>query len=130
MFAVPEEVYGEDSKFAPASKPTPVAIEDDAELPMIGDERGVGGVVEIVKAKYGCAKGQRLKVIGETDSLLQFEGGKTAPKNQEDRGWKWVLRQRYPTSTRTRGPSTSGSWLPPSTSPSSADPPTQFRTEA
>merc|ERR1712147_218695 len=44
-------------------------------------------------AKYGCGKGQRLRVIGETCTLLQFDGGKTAPKNQEDKGWKWVTRE-------------------------------------
>ncbi|CAE7700762.1 SLC24A1 [Symbiodinium sp. CCMP2456] len=50
-------------------------------------------VVEMLKAKYGCLKGQRARVIGETQSLLQFEGGKTAPKAHEGSGWKWVIRE-------------------------------------
>ncbi|OLQ03571.1 Nipped-B-like protein B [Symbiodinium microadriaticum] len=28
---------------------------------------------------------------GETPALLQFEGGKTAPKNHEGMGWKWII---------------------------------------
>eukprot|EP00439_Symbiodinium_sp_Y106_P066383 s1784_g10.t2 len=53
----------------------------------------IAGVVEMLKAKYGCLKGQRARVIGETQSLLQFEGGKTAPKAHEGSGWKWVIRE-------------------------------------
>merc|ERR1719284_1339021 len=87
---MPEEVIGEDSKFAP---PPRITYDEEPSGPLVGEDRGVGGVVEILKPKYGCGKGQRLKVIGETGSLLQFEGGKTAPKNQEDKGWKWVLRE-------------------------------------
>mmetsp|Transcript_35221 Transcript_35221/g.76934 ORF Transcript_35221/g.76934 Transcript_35221/m.76934 type:complete len:512 (+) Transcript_35221:81-1616(+) len=87
MFAMPEEVSQEESRFAPAIEPKKAI-----EMPLMGDERGIGGVVEVLKAKYGCGKGQRLRVIGETGTLLQFEGGKTAPKNHEDKGWKWVMR--------------------------------------
>merc|ERR1712066_282274 len=60
---------------------------------MSGEARGVGGVVEMLKAKYGCARGQRLRVIGETSALLQFEGGKTVPKNHEGSGFRWVFRE-------------------------------------
>merc|ERR1712232_1049593 len=90
MFALPEEVTGSDSKFA---QPVRVCFEDEPSGPLMGQDRGVGGVVEVLKAKYGCGKGQRLRVIGETDTLLQFEDGKTAPKNHEDKGWKWVLKE-------------------------------------
>merc|ERR1719197_850139 len=89
MFAPAEIVTRTASKFSP---PPSMLLKDDS-VPLVGEERGVGGVVEILKAKYGCGKGQRLKVIGETGALLQFEGGKTAPKNQEDKGWKWVVRE-------------------------------------
>merc|ERR1712232_494308 len=89
MFSPAEIVSRNDSKFAP---PPSVLIKDDS-VPMVGEERGVGGVVEILKPKYGYGKGRRLKVIGETGNLLQFEGGKTAPKNHENSGWKWVLRE-------------------------------------
>lgn len=87
LYAPPEVVTRQASKFAPA------ACTADEDLNLVGDEKGIGGVVEMLKAKYGCAKGQRLKVIGETGSLLQFEGGKTAPKNHENTGWKWVVRK-------------------------------------
>jgi len=89
MFAPAEIVSRVASKFAP---PPSVEIKDDS-VPMVGEERGVGGVVEVLKPKYGCGKGQRLKVIGETGNLLQFEGGRTAPKNHENTGWKWILRE-------------------------------------
>lgn len=67
MFAAPEVVSRNESKFAP-----PLAIVAE-EVVIMGEERGVGGVVEILKAKYGCSKGQRLRVIGETGTLVQFE---------------------------------------------------------
>lgn len=86
LYAPPEEVFAWESRFAPP----PIEDEDSA---LVGESPGVGGVVEILKAKYGCSKGQRIRVIGETHSLLQFEGGKTAPKNHEDSGWKWVIRE-------------------------------------
>merc|ERR1712066_1150660 len=89
MFAPAEIVSRTASKFSP---PPSMLLKEDS-VPMVGEERGVGGVVEFLKAKYGCGKGQRLKVIGETGSLLQFEGGKTAPKNHEHTGWRWVLRE-------------------------------------
>eukprot|EP00421_Protoceratium_reticulatum_P009645 CAMPEP_0168373920 /NCGR_PEP_ID=MMETSP0228-20121227/9035_1 /TAXON_ID=133427 /ORGANISM="Protoceratium reticulatum, Strain CCCM 535 (=CCMP 1889)" /LENGTH=774 /DNA_ID=CAMNT_0008386853 /DNA_START=51 /DNA_END=2375 /DNA_ORIENTATION=- len=91
LFAPPELVLRQESKFAPP----PESAKDGPML--IGDDRGIGGVIEILKAKYGCGKGQRLRVIGETPALLQFEGGKTAPKNQEDKGWKWVMREEEET---------------------------------
>lgn len=86
LYAPPEEVFAWESRFAPPP------IEDEYSA-LVGESPGVGGVVEILKAKYGCSKGQRIRVIGETHSLLQFEGGKTAPKNHEDSGWKWVIRE-------------------------------------
>ncbi|CAJ1362351.1 unnamed protein product [Effrenium voratum] len=86
LYAPPEEVSAKESRFAP-----PETAEGGAAL--VGDSPGVGGVVEFLKAKYGCSKGQRLKVIGETQALLQFEGGKTAPKDHEGSGWKWVIRE-------------------------------------
>lgn len=83
-----EEVSRQESRFASS---TGKVAEDAASI--AGEDCGVGGVVEIVKAKYGCGKGQRFRVIGETSTLLQFEGGKTAPKDHENKGWRWVLRE-------------------------------------
>ena len=89
VYARPEEVQAENSRFASA-----VGTDDDDETsPLSSNVRGIGGVVEMVRAKYGCSKGQRLQVIGETSALLQFEGGKTAPKNHEGTGWKWVIEE-------------------------------------
>ncbi|CAK9074849.1 unnamed protein product [Durusdinium trenchii] len=87
LYAPPEEVSAKESRFAPQCKV------DDSDSALVGEVPGVGGVVEILKAKYGCSKGQRIRVIGETQSLLQFEGGKTAPINHEGSGWKWVIRE-------------------------------------
>jgi len=86
LYAPPEEVAANESRFAPPPL-------EDSDSALVGESPGVGGVVEILKAKYGCSKGQRIRVIGETHALLQFEGGKTAPKNHEDSGWKWVIRE-------------------------------------
>jgi len=88
IYAKPEEVRREESRFAP---PPAKGTEDNGGL-LVGDVRGVGGVVEILRAKYGCSRGQRMRVIGETNGLLQFEGGKTVPKNHEGSGYRWVLQ--------------------------------------
>jgi len=58
----------------------------------MGDGKGIGGVVEALKAKYGLARHERMRVVGETSSLWQFEGGKTVPKNHEGSGFRWVMR--------------------------------------
>jgi len=88
LYAPPSLVNHQESKFAPP----PAFYRDTLEV-TAGESRGVGGVVEILKAKYGCGKGQRLRVIGETAVLVQFEGGKTAPQNHEGTGWRWVVRE-------------------------------------
>lgn len=88
LYAPPEVVKASHSRFASAA----ATASDEPEEP-IGNEKGIGGSVEILKAKYGCGKGQRLKVIGETGDLLKFEGGKTAPKIHEGTGWRWVMRE-------------------------------------
>lgn len=90
LYAPPEEVCAMESKFASS---VDSARGGGAGQTLMGDAPGVGGVVEMLKAKYGCLKGQRARVIGETQSLLQFEGGKTAPKAHEGSGWKWVIRE-------------------------------------
>lgn len=67
---------------------------------MVGNVKGVGGVVEILKSKYGCTKGQRYRVIGECGGAVgmwRLEGEKkgiekTVPKNHvKEGGWKWVV---------------------------------------
>ncbi|CAJ1361215.1 unnamed protein product [Effrenium voratum] len=87
IHATPQEVKSEHSRFASSKKDT----ESASEGPLEGKVKGIGGVIEMLRAKYGCSKGQRLQVIGETNALLQFEGGRTAPKNHEGTGWKWVI---------------------------------------
>lgn len=92
--AKPQEVRPEQSRFAPPPEESGMPGEkaQEAEGPLVGEVKGVGGVVEMLRAKYGCSKGQRMKVLGETGALLQFGEGKTVPKNHEGSGWKWVLR--------------------------------------
>ncbi|CAK9053617.1 unnamed protein product, partial [Durusdinium trenchii] len=90
IHATPQEVRSEHSRFASAADPESFVTEETSG-PLVGQVKGIGGVIEMLRAKYGCSKGQRLRVIGETPALLQFEGGKTAPKNHEGSGWKWVI---------------------------------------
>lgn len=90
IHATPQEVRVEHSRFASAAEPESFVTEETSG-PLVGEVKGIGGVIEMLRAKYGCSKGQRLRVIGETPALLQFEGGRTAPKNHEGSGWKWVI---------------------------------------
>lgn len=92
VLAKPEEVKQGESRFAQTSTAPPKEPEPTSTGPLAGDVRGVGGVVEILKPKYGCTRGQRLRVLGETATLLQLDGGKTAPKNHEGSGYRWVMR--------------------------------------
>eukprot|EP00927_Polykrikos_kofoidii_P013681 TRINITY_DN15947_c0_g1_i2.p1 TRINITY_DN15947_c0_g1~~TRINITY_DN15947_c0_g1_i2.p1 ORF type:complete len:377 (+),score=52.58 TRINITY_DN15947_c0_g1_i2:84-1214(+) len=69
------------------------ATEAVVEEPLEGTVCGVGGVIEVTKCKYGCTRGQRLKVIGQKGEFWQCSGGKTMAKNQKDKGWRWVIRK-------------------------------------
>mmetsp|Transcript_70297 Transcript_70297/g.184253 ORF Transcript_70297/g.184253 Transcript_70297/m.184253 type:complete len:435 (-) Transcript_70297:26-1330(-) len=67
---------------------------------LVGKVKGVDGVIEILKAKYGCQKGQRWKVVGETAGpagiwkLKGPEGERSVPKTHlKEGGWKWVLEE-------------------------------------
>ncbi|CAE7867295.1 nipblb [Symbiodinium microadriaticum] len=92
IHAAPQEVRSENSRFAPPPETDPDSfVTEELEGPLTSEVKGIGGVIEMLRAKYGCSKGQRLRVIGETPALLQFEGGKTAPKNHEGMGWKWII---------------------------------------
>lgn len=69
--------------------------------PLVGTVKGIGGVVEILKPKYGCQKGQRFTVIGETGGPFtgnwQLEGKKTIPKTHlKEGGWRWVIETSKP----------------------------------
>mmetsp|Transcript_19259 Transcript_19259/g.41488 ORF Transcript_19259/g.41488 Transcript_19259/m.41488 type:complete len:487 (-) Transcript_19259:17-1477(-) len=121
LYAPPEVVDQEDSRFAPPPIPT-IAHHDDGALTAVNDS-GVGAIVEILKAKYGCAKGQRLRCIGETGTLLQFEGGKTAPKDHEGKGWKWV-----PVPKKTE-PKPAPKPVVPAAAPVSSNAPPFFKTD-
>jgi len=101
MFTQAEVVPTSESRFAKPVAPANKLLEtirreaEERERPngiLAGESIGIGGVVEILAMrKYGCTKGARLRCIGETSTLLQFEGGKTAPKMHEGVGWRWVL---------------------------------------
>lgn len=59
---------------------------------------GVDGVVEILKHKYECRKGERYRVIGERGGPgaghWRLEKGKTIPKTHvKEGGWRWVLEE-------------------------------------
>merc|ERR1712080_213691 len=62
---------------------------------LVGNVKGVGGVVEILKAKYGCSKGQRLRVLGDIGGpagMWKLEDDKTVPKpHLKEGGWRWVM---------------------------------------
>lgn len=64
--------------------------EPDALLPPSDHIEGIGGVVEINKARYGCRRGDRLEVVGESAKLWKLVGKKTIPKEHEGAGWHWV----------------------------------------
>lgn len=52
---------------------------------------GIGGTIMILRAKYDCARGEKLRCIGEKKDIWQFEGKKSAPKNHEGQGYRWLL---------------------------------------
>ena len=69
--------------------------------PLVGDTQGIGGVVEMLKNKYACSKGDRYRVVGEATQasplwILDGEASKGSqkivPKTHENKGWKWVMR--------------------------------------
>ncbi|CAE7644481.1 SLC38A6, partial [Symbiodinium sp. KB8] len=67
---------------------------------LVGKVKGVDGVVEILKPKYECRRGDRYRVIGEHGGpagMWRLEGGKTVPKTHvKEGGWKWVLEEPEP----------------------------------
>lgn len=86
---IPEVPQDQRRTGAPAKAGAAPSV-DMAEL--ASDRTGIGGVVEILVRKYGCVRGQRLQVIGESGTKLwKLEFEKTIPKNQENTGWKWVV---------------------------------------
>eukprot|EP00401_Gymnodinium_catenatum_P010086 CAMPEP_0117541668 /NCGR_PEP_ID=MMETSP0784-20121206/44138_1 /TAXON_ID=39447 /ORGANISM="" /LENGTH=302 /DNA_ID=CAMNT_0005338371 /DNA_START=108 /DNA_END=1012 /DNA_ORIENTATION=+ len=80
-----------------------VGVEDRSKL--VGQKKGVGGVVEILKQKYGCSKGERYRVIGERCGpaglwRLASEPEKTIPKmHLKQGGWRWVVEGEVETNT-------------------------------
>eukprot|EP00439_Symbiodinium_sp_Y106_P084203 s44_g25.t1 len=67
---------------------------------LVGKVKGVDGVVEILKPKYECRRGDRYRVIGDHGGpagMWRLEGGKTVPKTHvKEGGWKWVLEEPEP----------------------------------
>jgi len=83
-----------------------VLEEDKSKL--VGKVKGVEGVVEILKNKYECLKGERYRVIGERGGpagMWRLEGGKTIPKTHvKEGGWKWVLEEPEPEAKLAKPP--------------------------
>eukprot|EP00931_Biecheleriopsis_adriatica_P004792 TRINITY_DN106410_c0_g1_i1.p1 TRINITY_DN106410_c0_g1~~TRINITY_DN106410_c0_g1_i1.p1 ORF type:complete len:563 (+),score=172.19 TRINITY_DN106410_c0_g1_i1:74-1762(+) len=69
-------------------------VEEDRSK-LTGKVKGIDGVVEILKKKYECEKGQRFRVIGELGGpagIWKLELGKTIPKTHvKEGGWRWVM---------------------------------------
>lgn len=63
-----------------------------SETLLMYSEIGIGGVVEILRARYGCCRGDRICVVGESLKLWKLHGGSTIPKEHAGNGWKWVLK--------------------------------------
>jgi len=81
---------GESMKRSVADNSTQDSLKGVPLLPA-GNFEGVGGVVEIARASYGCRRGDRLQVVGESRKLWKLMGKKTIPKEHEGTGWAWVL---------------------------------------
>ncbi|CAE8591013.1 unnamed protein product [Polarella glacialis] len=69
---------------------TPTTTTIDHDRSDCCDSRGVGGLIEITRARYGCKRGFRQRVVGESPKLWKLEGAKTCPKDHEGTGWVWV----------------------------------------
>merc|ERR1712125_95761 len=54
MFIAAKEVSAGESKFAAPAQPSRRAQEESSQ-PLVGNVTGIGGVVEILAKKYGCA---------------------------------------------------------------------------
>eukprot|EP00929_Paragymnodinium_shiwhaense_P112793 TRINITY_DN81067_c0_g1_i1.p1 TRINITY_DN81067_c0_g1~~TRINITY_DN81067_c0_g1_i1.p1 ORF type:complete len:303 (+),score=29.51 TRINITY_DN81067_c0_g1_i1:60-968(+) len=54
------------------------------------DSGSIGRVVHVQRARYGCHRGDRLRISGSSAKLWKLEGGKTIPKDHEGTGWMWV----------------------------------------
>lgn len=70
------------------------SFEDKSRL--VGAVKGTGGVVQILKAKYGCSKMEKYRVVGDSGGaagIWKLEGEKCIPKTHlKQGGWKWVLQ--------------------------------------
>jgi len=111
MFTAPKEVCKNESRFAHAAGPIYQYLDQDCTVGALStpNAKGVGGTVEVLAKKYGCARGERLRVIGEKSVLWQFEGGKTAPKCHEGTGWRWVLAEEDLSTAANGGSADDGS---------------------
>jgi len=84
--------------------------------PLVGSTKGVGGVVEVLKQKYGCSKGQRLKVVGDNGGpagIWLLESDKSVPKTHwKEGGWKWVLELEPAAPSRPAEPAVASAEAP------------------
>lgn len=83
-----------------------VLEEDRSKL--VGTVKGIDGVVEILKTKYDCLKGERYRVVGDRGGpagMWRLDGGKTIPKTHvKEGGWKWVLEEPEPEAKLAKPP--------------------------
>eukprot|EP00931_Biecheleriopsis_adriatica_P016294 TRINITY_DN12052_c0_g1_i3.p1 TRINITY_DN12052_c0_g1~~TRINITY_DN12052_c0_g1_i3.p1 ORF type:complete len:343 (-),score=92.41 TRINITY_DN12052_c0_g1_i3:99-1127(-) len=90
-------VKASESRFArPAGSVDPDSAAKEEAAPMEGSVADVGGVIEVgPKAKYGCTKGQRVRVVGSTPVLWlckdSEDGDKMINKAHRNNGWRWIL---------------------------------------
>lgn len=90
-----EEVPEHERRCIPrAGAAEPLPESDSGQL--VGTCKGVGGVIEALQKKYTMAKGQRLRVVGESKELWKLEDDKNVPKTHCNTGWKWVVRLAAP----------------------------------
>jgi len=98
MHGQPTEVKSSQSRFAAsAGTPAPEAESSKESFDKLGGTvADVGGVIEVgPKAKYGCVKGQRVKVVGQTPVLWMCkdvdDGDKMINKAHKNNGWRWIF---------------------------------------
>ena len=64
---------------------------------MLRKPQGIGDTIEIMENRYGCTKGERLLVIGLTNTCASWKvedagrNRRVIPVDQEGKGWRWVL---------------------------------------
>jgi hypothetical protein len=58
-------------------------------------------MVEILKARYGCTEGQRLRVASDAKQQWRLDPGNLIPKNQRNKTWKWLTEEEAALTNRS-----------------------------